>query len=135
VEPALALNDGSPEALEFSVVSINPDPNGFQRLFVEAPEFDAEFEVWGESPVQALGTVLGRDLYFRARHNGWTFDVADHAGHLPSDGFSDSDGFYREGGYPNASWMPHRKAVNIIKQCLQEFTDNGASSRADQQRE
>jgi hypothetical protein len=66
--------------------------------------------------------VLGRELYFRARHDGWSFDVADNAGHLPSDGYRDSAGFYREADYPNASWMPLAEAVKIIVRCLREFT-------------
>jgi hypothetical protein len=103
-------------------MEVQPDPTGLERLFVEAPEYDARFEVEGSCPVQALGTVLGRDLYFRARHDGWSFDVADHAGNLPSDGFHESDGFYREGNYPDADWMPHRKAVAIIEKCLREYT-------------
>jgi hypothetical protein len=48
--------------------------------------------------------------------------VADANGNLPSDGFFDSDGFYREGTYPNAGWMPLEEAVNIIARCLNEFT-------------
>lgn len=103
-------------------MEVQPDPTGLERLFVTAPEFDASFEVYGNCPVQAFGTVLGRDLYFRARHDSWSFDVADHAGNLPSDGYRDSDGFYREGEYPNAGWMPLEKAVAIIERCLREFT-------------
>jgi hypothetical protein len=103
-------------------VDIKPDPDGPQRWFVEAPEYDARFEVWGDCPVQALGSVLGREMYFRARHDGWTFDVADHTGRLPSDGSWNSDGFYRAGDYPNASWMALRKAVSIIERCLREYT-------------
>jgi hypothetical protein len=103
-------------------VDIEPDPAGLERLYVTAPEFDATFEVSGNGPVQGFGAVLGRELYFRARHDSWSFDVADHAGELPSDGFAAPDGFYREGEYPNASWMPHREAVKIIVRCLREFT-------------
>jgi hypothetical protein len=107
---------------EVSKVEVRPDPAGLQRLFVEAPEYDARFEVWGACPVQACGTVLGRELYFRARHGHWTFDVADHAGRLPSDGYRDSDGFFREGVLGNAISVPHEKVVTIIKQCLREYT-------------
>lgn len=102
-------------------MNVQADPSGVDRLIVTAPEFDAAFEVYGNCPVQGFGTVLGRDLYFRARHDGWSFDVADHAGHLPSDGYRGSDGFYREAGYANASWMPHRDAIAIIESCLREF--------------
>ena len=95
-------------------MEIHPHLEGLKLLRVEAPEYDATFEVYGNCPVQAFGTVLGRELYFRARHEGWSFDVADHAGNLPSDGYRDSDGSYREGRYPNAGWMPLREAVKII---------------------
>src|SRR5262245_22262076 len=107
-------------------MEVQPDPAGLQRLLVTAPEFDAAFEVYGNSPVQGLGPVRGRDLYFRARHDGWIFDVADHAGRLPSDGSSGPDGFYREADYPNASWMPHAEAVRIIARCLREYPGAGA---------
>lgn len=40
---------------------VRSGPEGLQWLFVEAPELDAEFEVYGNCPVQAFGTVLGRD--------------------------------------------------------------------------
>jgi hypothetical protein len=103
-------------------VEVRKSPDGFDLLAVSAPELDATFEVYGNCPVQAFGTVLGRELYFRARHDGWSFDVADHAGKLPSDGFRDSDGFYREGEHPNAGWMPLTEAVQIIVRCLQEYT-------------
>ena len=103
-------------------MEVEPDPAGLERLIVTAPEFDATFEVYGNCPVQGFGTVLGRELYFRARHDGWSFDVADSAGRLPSDGYMNSDGFYRESDYPNAGWMPHVEAVKIITRCLREFT-------------
>lgn len=102
-------------------MEIHPDPEGKNELRVSAPELDAEFEVSGASPVQAVGTVLGRDLYFRARHDSWSFEIADHAGNMPSDGYRDSDGFYRDGTYPNASWMPLEKATRIIVRCLREY--------------
>jgi hypothetical protein len=42
-------------------------------------------------------------------------------------GFHDSDGFYVEGNYPNASVMPHREAVALIAQCLERYIDAGSS--------
>ena len=107
-------------------MDVRPDPDGLQRLFVTAPEYNASFEVYGNCPVQGFGSVGGRDLYFRARHTGWSFDVADSAGNLPSDGFMNSDGFYREDAYPNAGWMPHDEAVGIIERCLREYTSQRA---------
>jgi hypothetical protein len=103
-------------------LEIQPQTEGLDWLRVMASEYDAKFEVFGDSPVQALGTVLGRELYFRARHDKWSFEVADHSGNLPSDGYLGLDGFYREGDYPNAGWMPLQDAVKIIVRCLKEFT-------------
>ena len=103
-------------------MEVRQDPPGIQQLIVSAPEFEANFRVHGDCPVQGFGTVLGRELYFRARNDGWSFDVADHQGNLSSDGSWDSDGFYREGQYPNANWMPLAEAVKIIARCLREYT-------------
>jgi hypothetical protein len=98
------------------------------RLLVTVPELDAQFELWGSCPVQALGTILGRELYFRARHNGWSLDIADHAGNLPSDGNRNSDGFYRQGDYPNSGTMPQKRAVAIIMRCLREYVGGSTQS-------
>jgi hypothetical protein len=110
-------------------LEVHPHPEGLNPLRVTAPEYEATFEVFGTCPVQALGTVGGRDLYFHARHEGWSFDVADHAGNLPSDGYRESDGFYREGTYPEAGWMPLQEAVKIIVGCLQEYASDRARPR------
>jgi hypothetical protein len=107
-----------------ALVEVRNAPAGVERLLVTAPDFDATFDVSGSAPVQAFGTVLGRELYFRARHQSWSFDVADRDGNLPSDGYRDSDGFYREGEYPDASYMPLQEAVRMIERCLQEYTGN-----------
>jgi len=87
--------------------------------------------VYGNYPVQAFGTVLGRQLYFRGRHAGWSVDAADRAGSLPSDGYRDSDGFYREGDCPNAGWMPLQEAVKIIARCLREYVETARDPRID----
>jgi hypothetical protein len=103
-------------------MEVRPDPDGFDRLFVSAPELDAEFEVFGACPVQALGTVCGRDLYFRARHGDWSFEVADSARTLPSDGGArEPDGFYRDGVDPHNGRMPLPEAVAVITECLRGY--------------
>lgn len=98
-------------------------PNGKQHLTVLAPEFAAQFEVYGCQPVQGFGEVHGRDLYFRAKYDEWSFEVADRNGNMPSDGFHDSDGYYVERPYLNAGYMPHREAVLLIEQSLRAYTD------------
>ncbi len=117
------LDTESNEWREDIGVEIKAAQNGTQLLFVTAPEFNAEFEFYGNCPVQGFGTVLGREAYFRARHEGWFFEVADQTGSLPSDGSSKPDGFYREADFPNAGWKPHLVAVKIIAACLREYTD------------
>jgi hypothetical protein len=92
------------------------------RITVIEPELCAEFEVYGEAPVQGFGTVLGRDVYFRSRNDHWSFEVADEQGRLPSDGQAEG-GFYRESAYPNASYMPLDRAVCIIERSLREFLE------------
>jgi hypothetical protein len=91
------------------------------RITVDAPQLGARYEVYGNAPVQGFGAVSAREIYFRARHDGWSFEVADHQGRLPSDGFRDSDGFHLQGAYANASWMPVEKAVRIIDECLRQY--------------
>jgi hypothetical protein len=102
-------------------VEVRPDPSGIDQLLVSAAEWNAQFEVFGACPVQAFGTVRGRDLYFRARHGQWSFEVADSTGNLPSDGHRHSDGFCREGDDPHHGYMPLREAVDVIASCLREY--------------
>ena len=91
------------------------------RIAVDDPENAYRYEVSGNCPVHSVGKVLDRDLYFRARGDLWSFEVADHKGAFPSDGQSASDGFYREGEYSNAGLMSNHEAVKIIDRCLKEY--------------
>jgi hypothetical protein len=116
-------------------VEVRPDPEGFDRLYVLAPEWNAVFEANGACPVQAFGTVCGRNLYFRVRRGEWSFDVADSAGNLPSDGYFDSDGFYRQGIDPHHGYMPLSEAVTVIAECLREYADGKAEPGAAPDRE
>lgn len=79
-----------------------------------------EYEIWGSAPVQALGTVLGREFYFRSRHDEWSFEVALENGELPSD-VGVEPVFYRTGAFENASYMPLDKGIAIIKRLATEF--------------
>ena len=103
-------------------MEIRRHPDGLEMFLVTAPELDASFEIGGCAPVQGQGKVLDRELYFRARHDDWSFEIATQAGQFPSDGFKGPGTFYREGAYPNASWMPLTEAVKIILRCLADYT-------------
>jgi hypothetical protein len=100
------------------------------RLAVSDPDLCIEYEIYGNAPAQGFGTVIGREIYFRARHDAWSFDVADHKGNLPSDGCSDPDCFYREGAYEKAGYMPFDAAMRIIDRCLSEYIDGAAGPPA-----
>jgi hypothetical protein len=83
-------------------------------------ELELEFDVCGSSPVQAFGTVAGRDLYFRARHNDWEFEIANEHGDLPTD-VDDRNGFVRRGKIKGASDIPYAKAAALIEACVREY--------------
>ena len=40
---------------------------------------------------------------------------------MPSDGYRNSDGFYREGDDPHMGYMRLPKAVVVIQRCLREY--------------
>jgi hypothetical protein len=89
-------------------LEIHPHQEGLQLPRVTAPEYDATFESKRPLPRPSIRHRRGRELHFRARHEGWSFDVADHAGNVSS------DGFYREGDSADAGWMPLQGAIEII---------------------
>ena len=79
-----------------------------------------DYEIWGEAPLQALGTVGNREFYFRARHDGWSFEVALENGDLPSDVGADAV-FYRDGKHEDASYMSIDTGIAIIKRLVTEY--------------
>ena len=92
-----------------------------------------EIELFGQfytsqSPVQAWGTVRGREFYFRSRHEHWDFAVSETPDVDPGDIFPDDNRarmFVREGPYGQgkfaASYMPLDVAAQIIERCAQEY--------------
>jgi len=95
-------------------------------LDVSLPEYEAQFSVEGWCPVQAFGTVKDRDLYFRGRHDSWSFEVADSSGVLPSDGGTGAGSFYREARFANAGRMPKKIVIEFIRQCLSDYFASSA---------
>lgn len=87
--------------------------------------------LYGHSPVQADGKVIGKQLYFRARWDSWSFSVADSEDVDPVDIQLPGQGFLCEGQYgkPNryeASWMNYDDAEAIIRRCAQEHVASKA---------
>jgi len=100
---------------------ITEETSGLIR--VSDPMHDFTFQISGDCPVQGWGTVAEREFYFRARGDKWSCEVADAEGHLPSDGSNSSNGYYREGNWPDTSWIPLRKALLLIDKCMSEYFD------------
>lgn len=87
---------------------------------VKNADLGLEYELFGQAPVQALGTLCGREFYFRSRHDEWTFEMADENGDLPSDR-GGTTVFYRSEVQPDASYLPLYEAEQIISTLAREY--------------
>lgn len=72
----------------------------------------------GACPVQYEGTLCGKQFYFRARHGGWSFRLANEGGNPIKRA---QCVFFREGDDPTDGWMPAREVLNALKQCAEEY--------------
>lgn len=104
-------------------MNLMDQPSSSVTYVYKLPDLEAEFEIWGSCPAQALGTVVGRELYFRARHDEWSFDIADRNGNLPSNGQAEPDSFFRKGKLPKAGWMRTDEAAQLIVSLLSNYAD------------
>ena len=99
---------------------------------INVPEIELQGQFYtSNSPVQAWGTVLGRDFYFRSRHEHWEFAVSESPDIDPADLFPDANReclFLREGQYGQgrfaASYMPLDVAAQIIERCAREYAES-----------
>lgn len=85
--------------------------------------------IGGSCPVQASGTIDGKEFFFWSRYQVWTFAVAVDAGIDPVDINETSDqGFYLEESYGegpyDAGYMPIEEAKEIIHRCVEEFENS-----------
>ena len=80
--------------------------------------------------MQAEGTVAGRPFYFRARHDEWTFAVAEQPGADPvaidSADAARGRGWFRSEavGAPRefrASYLSVDEATTLIRRCAAEY--------------
>lgn len=73
------------------------------------------------APVQFEGEVDGLALYFRARGDRWDCAIAPTL----EDAIGETNlAYYKESDYGedyDASWMPHKEALELILGCVQEF--------------
>ncbi len=84
------------------------------------PELGLVYELGGVVPVQAFGSIGGRDFYFCARHSNWTFEMADDLGQLSSDTGNNAV-LSVEGRNRNAGYMPLDEASKIIEECTKLY--------------
>ncbi len=85
--------------------------------------------IGGSCPVQASGTIDGKEFYFWSRYQSWSFAVATKAGIDPVDINETSDqGFYLEESYGegpyDAGYMPIEEAKEIIHRCVEQFENS-----------
>ena len=89
------------------------------------PVFTADGVSWAFTgpvcPVQAEGAVDGFPFYFHARHDEWTFGLANGREPDPVGIESEADGFYRAATCEDASWLPLDQAKAIVERCIDEF--------------
>jgi hypothetical protein len=101
---------------------------------ITIPEFLVIDDVSGMCPVQGEGTVGGLPFYFRARHCGWSFSVAETPDGDPIDvSIGRAKGFFKCGewgeGAHDAGFMSADVAEKIIRECAEEYRtslENGA---------
>ncbi|RYG75023.1 hypothetical protein EON80_02030 [bacterium] len=113
-----------------SVLKTNMSRDLESDRHVEDSSLQLKYFLYGHAPVQAIGTLMGKHLYFRSRHEEWTFAVADSEDEAVDISFPDQ-GFLREGQYGKprssaASYMPYDEAEAIIKRCAQEYLETMA---------
>ena len=79
-----------------------------------------EYEIDDGPPIQALGTIAGREFYFHSKHSNWSFEVANDLGDLPTDVGGESV-FHLQSRHNNAGRMPLGEACEIVERCAEFF--------------
>lgn len=78
--------------------------------------------IGGNCPVQAEGTIAGKEFYFRARGNRWSMSIDSDLG--PNDRFFNPEWYYQEpyGDGPfDAGWMTEDEARSFIAQAAERY--------------
>ena len=97
---------------------------------IEEPSLGLQGSVGGVTPVQGEGTLDGNPWYFRARHEHWTFTMAQPGGdpHKVRSMFHSAaleDGWNIERSWPfgefSAGYMPVKSALAIIRACARMY--------------
>jgi hypothetical protein len=79
------------------------------------------------APVQAEGRIAGCPFYFRARHQEWTFAVAERPGVDPvelEETVNEDRGWVRSGRFEQpyeGSHLPADAADMLIRECAAEY--------------
>jgi len=81
-------------------------------------------DLYGNCPVQGWGTVNGKEFYFRSRGAMWTMAIGWDPVGMAWRSRDGEDEFFRHGSYgkfPEAGWMPHWRAREIIFECAKAY--------------
>lgn len=76
-------------------------------------------EIYGNCPVQAEGTIDGKEFYFRARYASWRLEVGNVLGE-PEWTYSEPYGNDYEAG-----WMTEDEARGFIEQAAKRYAEKG----------
>lgn len=75
--------------------------------------------IYGACPVQAEGTIDGKEFYFRARWDSWSIGIGGDAVMCPEWSYMES-----YGDSPGAAgWMPKYEAIAFIAKAVKLYTE------------
>lgn len=76
-------------------------------------------QIYGACPVQAEGTIDGKDFYFRARGNHWTIGIGGDAVMSPEWSHREA---YGDSPY-GAGWMAQYEVLAFIAKAVKLYSD------------
>lgn len=83
--------------------------------------------IGGNCPVQAEGTINGKEFYFRARGQRWRIGIGGDVVGDPDWSYSEP---YGESQY-DAGWMDERVALEMIKLAAERYDEFESSALVD----
>ena len=88
-------------------------------LEISVPELNLHYEL-SRHPIQALGSIAGREFFFIAKHGQWDFEMANDLNELPSD-VSGIPVFRVQSACSFAESLEDGQILDILKCCAQTY--------------
>ena len=132
------LNSYGGHALEFRICRLldGRQPPRLGSLNETGGSFDEgglTLEFGGACPVQGIGTLDGRVAYYRARGDGWSFEVWAEGVDVADDGLPEPEAEWvhdRSGAYawPDGGWLHHDQSIENLREALAAWRSREAKS-------